>query len=72
MEISLQHRHASHKIDYVKKIYEILNLKGHLNRITGSRVRPSLLNGWILPIGGVSAVEGLLPMGPTPSSVLFN
>ena len=27
-----------------------------------------LLNGWILPIGGASAVEGLLSTGPTPSS----
>ena len=30
---------------------EILNLKGHQNRITGSRVTAILLNGWILPIG---------------------
>ena len=28
-----------------------------------------LLNGWILPIGGASAVEGLLLTGPTPSSL---
>ena len=27
-----------------------------------------LLNGWILSIGGASAVEGLLSMGPSPSS----
>ena len=27
-----------------------------------------LLNRWIFPIGGASAVEGLLSMGPTPSS----
>ena len=42
------------KIDYF--FLEILNFKGHPNRITGSRV---LLNGWILPIRGASAVEGL-------------
>ena len=57
----------SHKIDYVTIFLEILNLEGHQNRITGSRVTVILLNGWILPIGGASAVEGLLSMGPTPS-----
>ena len=30
---------------------EILNLKGHQNRITGSRVTAILLNWWISPIG---------------------
>ena len=47
---------------------EILNLEGHLNCITGSRVTAIFLNGWILPIGGASAVEGLLSTGPTLSS----
>ena len=47
---------------------EILNLEGHPNRITGSKVTAILLNGWILPIGEASAVEDLLSMGPTPSS----
>ena len=42
---------------------EILNLKGHLNCITGSEVTAILLNGWILPIGGTSAVEGLRSTG---------
>ena len=50
---------CSHKIDYVLISWEILNLEGHLNRITDSRVTAILLNGWILPIGGASAVEGL-------------
>ena len=50
---------------------EILNLVGHLNRITGSRVTAILLNGWILPIGGASAIEGLLSTGPTPFIFLF-
>ena len=45
----------SHKIDYVTISKEILNLKGHPNRITGSKVMAILLNGWILPIGGVSS-----------------
>ena len=48
---------------------EILNLEGHLNCITGSVVTAVLFNGWILPIGGASAVEGLLSTGPTPSSL---
>ena len=49
----------SHKIDYVTIFKEILNLEGHSNRITGSKVAVILLNGWILPIVGVSAVKGL-------------
>ena len=46
----------------------MFNLEGHLNNITGSRVTAILLNGWILPIGGASAVKGLLSTGPPPSS----
>ena len=34
---------------------KILNLEGHPNCITGSRVTVILLNGWILPIGGVAS-----------------
>ena len=41
----------SHKIDYVTFFKEILNLEGHQNCITGSRVTAILLNGWTLPIG---------------------
>ena len=44
----------SHKIDYVAIFKEILNLEGHLNRITGSRVTAILLNGWVLPVGGIA------------------
>ena len=59
MKISLGRHHAltvgdgasSHKIDYVSKFEEILNLEGHQNRMTGSRVTAILLNGWTLPIG---------------------
>ena len=43
---------------------EILHLEGHPNRISGSRVKAILLNGYIWPIGGASAVEGLQPMRP--------
>ena len=49
----------SHKIDYVTIFQEILNLEGHPNCITGSKVMAILLNWWILPIGGTSAVKGL-------------
>ena len=67
MKISLRHRHAlmvedgasSQKIDYVTICFEILNLEGNLLRITGSKVTAILLNGWILPLGGDSAVKGL-------------
>ena len=38
---------------------EILNLKGHLNCNTGSKVTAILPNGWILHIGGASAVKCL-------------
>ena len=71
MNISLRRRHAlsvedgafSHKIDYITIFLETLNLEGHLNCITGSRLTAILLNGWILPIGGASAVEGLQSTG---------
>ena len=49
----------SHKIDCVTINMKILNLEGHLNCMTGSRVMPILMNGWILPTGGASAVKGL-------------
>ena len=59
MKISLRRRHAlivgdgasSYKIDYVVKFSEILNLEGHQNCMTGSRVTVILLNRWTLPIG---------------------
>ena len=57
-------------IKYVSFFKEILNLEEHLNRTTGSRFTSILLNGWILPIGGASAVEGLLLRGPTPFSLI--
>ena len=54
----------SHKIYCVTIYVEILNLEGHPNCITGSRVTIILMNVWILPIiGGASAVEGLRSTG---------
>ena len=55
MKISLRRRHAlivedgafSHKVYYVTIFWEILNLEGHPNRITGSKVTAILVNGWI-------------------------
>ena len=80
MKISLLRRHAlmnedgafSHTIDLFTFFQEILNLEGHPNRITSSRITAILLNWWILPIGGASAMEGLLSTGPTPSSFLLS
>ena len=71
MKISLWHCHAmmveddafSYIVGYVAILLEILNLKGHPNLITDSRVPVILLNGWILPIGGPSADEGMQSTG---------
>ena len=49
----------SHKIYYVTIFKEIFNIEGHPNCITSSKVTVIWLNGWILPIGGASAVKGL-------------
>ena len=37
------------------KFYEILNFKGHLNRIISSKVKAIWRNGWVLPIAGVES-----------------
>ena len=50
---------SSYKIDYVIVIKNYLNPEGHQNPISGSKVTAILLKGWILPIGGASAGEGL-------------
>ena len=60
----------SHKRDYVTIFLEILNLKGHPNCITGSKVTAILLNGWIWPIGGASSVRGLR-LQPAQQACLF-
>ena len=58
-------RASSYKIDYVIVIKNFLNPEGHQNPISGSKVTAILLKGWILPIGGASAGEGL------PCSLVF-
>ena len=50
---------SSYEIDLVIVIWNFVNSKGHQNRIRSSKVTAILLKGWILPIGGASAVEGL-------------
>ena len=57
-----------HKIDYVTFFLEILDPKGHTNRITGSKVTVIWLNGWILPVGG--APLGRVGAQPTKQSKL--
>ena len=52
----------NHKIDQAFKKND-LNLEGHNNCITDSRVTAILMNGWILPISGASAVKGLRSTG---------
>ena len=75
MKIYLRRRHAlmiedgafSHKIDNFTIFEEIINIEGHPNCTTGSRVTAILLNGGILPICEASAVEGLRSTGlPRP------
>ena len=39
---------------YIDYFAENLNLEGHQSRCIGSKVTAILLNGWILPTGGVA------------------
>ena len=55
----------SYKIYYVIEIKNFLNPEGHQNPISGSIVTAILMKGWILPIAGASAVEGLRSTGLT-------
>ena len=50
---------SMYKIEYVILIKNFLDPEGHQNPISGSKVTVILLKGWILHIGGASAVEGL-------------
>ena len=56
----------SQKIDYFSFFsFEILNLKGHQNCITGKRVTAIFLNWGIFPIersGGGSVIKGAYPV----------
>ena len=44
----------SNKVDCVPIFEEILNLEGYLNRFIGSKLAAILVNGGILPSGGVA------------------
>ena len=59
----------SYKIDYVIVIKTFLNQHQHL--INGSKVTAILLKGWILPVGGASAVEGLQSTGLPRLGIFF-
>ena len=48
---------SSHIIDYNAKAKDILNFTRHQNCIYVSKVTEILLNGLILPIGGVALVR---------------
>ena len=60
----------SHKIDYFSFVKEILNLGGHPDCITGSKVTEILLNGWILPVGGVHWERSCFIWGPKSVKIL--
>ena len=57
--MSLRDRSSSYKIDFVIVIKNFFIPEGHQNPISGSKVTAILRRGWILPIGGASAGEGL-------------
>ena len=61
----------SHKIDYITILKKILKLKGYPNRITGSQLTAILLNGWILSIGGASAVK-VLRLQPAQQACIYH
>ena len=54
---------TSLKIDFVSQLYGILNPKEFLNCIIGLKVSAIFQDGCVLPIGGVSLVEGLINKG---------
>ena len=66
VKISLRRRHVlivkdgaySHETDYVTFL-AVSKSQRHPNRIIGSKFTAILLNGWILPIGGVALGRGL-------------
>ena len=72
VKISLRRRHApmvgsgsfSHKMDYNTIFSEILNLEGHQNKITGSRVTVILLNVLkvVKLVNGGSVINGAYPV----------
>ena len=68
---TIRDRTSSYKINYVIVIMHFLNPKGHQNPIGCSKVTAILLKGWIWPIGGESAGEGLC-LQPAQQACLGN
>ena len=63
----------SHKIDNVRKLKDTINLEGHPNCITGSRVIAILLKCRILPIGRVAPGRRTRLVRTAPATTgLFN
>ena len=60
-------------MDYVIVINTFLNPEGHQNLTNVSKVTGILLKGWILPVGGASAVKSLQSMPSfTVHSTIFS
>ena len=61
---------------YVTQAWDILNLKGYPNCMTGSKLRAILLDGWILPPGGAAsgrvAINGATPSSSTKHTFFSN
>ena len=50
---------SSQKIDCVTQVYDIQNPEGNNYCINGLKITATLLNGLILPVGGVASVKGV-------------
>ena len=61
----VQNGASSQKTNYIDIYSEILILEGHQNCRIRSKVTVILLDGWILPTGGVAS-EGSAPRQVTP------
>ena len=53
--LRVRDRASNHIINYVTQVEDISNLKENLNCIIGSKVKAFLLEGRLLPIGGVTS-----------------
>ena len=59
------------KITILTFFLEILNVEGHQNRCLDSKVTRILLNGWILPSGGVASGRVCAPAGLVKRSLIL-
>ena len=51
----VKHGASSPKTNYINIVSELLNIERHHKYSIGSKVTTILLNGWILPTGGVAS-----------------